>query len=341
MLVGDIEQLPIRFTDVNVMETNGIPTDLYYADIYDEYGEFCSWDSNENDRFGEYHWEHGPIDEVDLFADVGIGRLACSTVEEVETVVNKIITYETQTATSNWFDKIILMGGDTFPGWSVIEGEVVLEEVAQRMSEFSPIQLYTSLDAFHPFTINQKITAGAGFVSYSGHGYAQGFGTSPPDVETRIQYYSHRLLAMRNKEKLPIVFFDACSTTQLDFTWEGFEEFFPVLVGLIKILQGASYDPQALFPCFAQLLLQKENGGAIATIGATRVAFTNVDEQGIHAGASYLNVQFFDGYEPGVAVSDMFIHAQNEYLFNVGLDCFTLEEFNLLGDPSLEVGGYP
>jgi len=341
MLVGSIDLLPIRLTDIEVWETNGIPTDLYYADIYDEYGEFCSWDSNENDRFGEFDWDYGPIDEVDLFADVGIGRLACSSVEEVNTVVDKIITYETETYNSNWFDNIILMGGDTFPGWGVIEGEVVLQEVAERMNDFTPIQLFTSLNKFHPFIINSKINAGAGFVSYSGHGYAQGFGTSPPDVEQRIQYYSYRLLGMRNKDKLPIVFFDACSTTQLDFTWEGFEEFYPALMGIIKLIKGNSYDPLALYPCFAWMLIKKENGGAIATIGASRVAFTNVDEQGIHAGASYLNVQFFEGYETGIAVSDMLIKAQTDYLLNVGLDCLTLEEFNLLGDPTLKVGGYP
>ena len=145
---------------------------------------------------------------------------------------------------------------------------------------------------------------------------------------------------MRNRDKLPIVFFDACSTMQLDFTWAGFEEFYPALVGIIKILNMGSYDPLALYPCFAWMLIKKANGGAIATIGSTRVAFTNVDEQGIHAGASYLNVQFFEGYEPGIAVSDMLISAQNDYLLNVGLDCVTLEEFNLLGDPSLKVGGY-
>lgn len=341
MLVGSIDYVPIRYTDIEVWETNGVPTDLYYADIYDEYWDFCSWDSNGNDRFGEFDWDHGPIDDVDLYADVGIGRLACSSIEEVTLVVDKIITYETETYGSSWFDKIIVMGGDTFPGWSVVEGEVVTQEIIDIMTDFTATQLWASLNTFRPFKINSEITAGAGFVSYSGHGYAQGFGTSEPDVEERIQYYSYRLPLMRNKEKLPIFFFDACSTTQLDFTWEGLEEFYPFVVGLIKILNRNSYDPLALYPCFAWMLIKKANGGAIATVGSTRVAYTNVDEFGVHGGASYLNVQFFEGYEPGIAVSDMLITAQNAYLNHVGLDCFTLEEFNLLGDPSLKVGGYP
>ncbi len=340
MLVGNIDFVPIRKTHIDFLETNGVPTDLYYADIYDEYWDFCSWDSNENDKFGEFDWDHGPIDDVDLYADVGIGRLACSSVEEVTIVVDKIITYETETYGSSWFDNIIVMGGDTFPGWSVIEGEVVTQEVIDIMTDFTPTTLWTSLNTFQPFKINKEITSGAGFVSYSGHGYAQGFGTSKPDVEQRIQYYSYRLLGMRNKDKLPIVFFDACSTTQLDFTWEGFEEFYPALVGIIKLIKGNSYDPYALYPCFAWMLIKKANGGAIATVGSTRVAYTHVDEQGIHAGASYMNTHFFEGYAPGIAVSAMLINAQNDYISNIGLDCFTLEEFTLLGDPSLKVGGY-
>ena len=37
----------------------------------------------------------------------------------------------------------------------------------------------------------------------------------------------------------------------------------------------------------------------------------------------------------------MFFNTQNEYLDNVGRDYYTIEEFVLLGDPSLKVGGYP
>ena len=83
-----------------------------------------------------------------------------------------------------------------------------------------------------------------------------------------------------------------------------------------------------------------ENGGAIATIGATRVAFTGVSETGVHSGAGFLNVHFYEGYSPGVRLSQMFLNAQNEYINYVGKDCLTIEEFILLGDPSLKVGGY-
>jgi len=36
----------------------------------------------------------------------------------------------------------------------------------------------------------------------------------------------------------------------------------------------------------------------------------------------------------------MMTGAQNDYINNVGPDYFTIEEFILLGDPSLMVGGF-
>jgi hypothetical protein len=123
---------------------------------------------------------------------------------------------------------------------------------------------------------------------------------------------------MQNENKYPIIFFDACSTARIDYKISGFK-----------------------FPCFAWYLILKPFGGAVATIGATRVAFTMVDDEGIHGGAGFMNVHFFKAYEPGITVSEMFVSAQNDYI-NQGewKDCVTLAEFNLLGDPSLKVGGY-
>ena len=46
-------------------------------------------------------------------------------------------------------------------------------------------------------------------------------------------------------------------------------------------------------------------------------------------------------YEEGVTAGEMLTQAQIDYLDNVGKDYFTIEEYLLLGDPSLMVGGYP
>ena len=86
---------------------------------------------------------------------------------------------------------------------------------------------------------------------------------------------------------------------------------------------------------------QLEGGGCVANIGATRPAYTYVDKDGVYAGAGYLDVHFFKAYEEGITVGEMLTHAQLDYLNYVGKDYFTVEEYLLLGDPSLMVGGYP
>ena len=79
LLVGGANQLPGRYTHIYFeydYQTEWIfLSDLYYADIYDEAMNFSSWDSNNNDIFGEYNWS-GNYDELDLYPDVFLGRLA-------------------------------------------------------------------------------------------------------------------------------------------------------------------------------------------------------------------------------------------------------------------------
>ena len=87
----------------------------------------------------------------------------------------------------------------------------------------------------------------------------------------------------------------------------------------------------------------EKDGGAIGTIGATRPAYSFVDDEGekVHSGAGYLDWMFFRGYKEGKTLGEMFTYAQTSYLNNRFLDYFTIEEYMLLGDPSLMVGGYP
>ncbi len=95
--------------------TSGEPnyiSDLYYADIYKEGGVFDDWDSNGNGIFAE--WSGNLRDELDLYPDVALGRLACRNKLEAKNVVNKIINYEKQPADPSWFNRIIAISGDGF-----------------------------------------------------------------------------------------------------------------------------------------------------------------------------------------------------------------------------------
>jgi len=322
LLVGSVDKLPIRKTWIG--DEMSLITDLYYADLFFSDGSFCSWDSNNNGLYGEFS-HNGCNDLVDLYPDVYVGRLPCRYVFDVKTVVDKIINYEKTASQGDWFNNLILCGGDTFPGWGVYEGEVTNNYVAESMSDFNHVKLWTSDDSFNRDTINNAINTGAGFLEYSGHGYQNGFGTYPPNGNERIEYFTRDLFGLSNGYRLPIMFFDACLTGEVDCT-------IGELLGLDFI--------RIPFPNFAWSVVRLRGGGAIASVGSTRVAYTNVDEDGPHAGAGYLALHFFKSYYKGVGLGEMLVGAKNDYLNNVYKDPFTVEEFILLGDPSLRVGGF-
>ena len=336
LIIGDIDKVPIRTTGLswdyfgNIAVENVI-TDLYYADIYNSDGTFSNWDTNNDGIYSEIRMiTNGMednetfqfIDNIDGIPDVGIGRIPCNSKFDIQNAIKKIISYETNTYNEDWFKRIILMGGDTFPYiGNMSEGEFVGDYISTVMSDFNPIKLYASYNNFKPMKINNEISKGAGFVCYSGHGFQYGFGTSDYNQEKLIKYYTPFIFGLKNYEKLPIFYLDACWTGALDFS-----------IGQIKI------------PSLAWSLIKKPNGGAIACIASTRVGYGGFEGNPMGAGSPCMNACFFESYEPGIYLSDIFVNAQKKYIDkvwnNVFTDCLTLQEFILLGDPTLKVGGY-
>jgi hypothetical protein len=353
LLIGDIKKLPTRTSYGSPWGDNAILTDLYYADVYNDNHSFCSWDGNNNNIFGEVIYEGGhppvvdDIDGVDLFADINFGRIPCTNGDELDIIVNKIINYEKETYGQEWFNRVILGGGDTFPPckWgapNIFEGEITNNFVAEQLPNFNHVKLWTSTRNLNALTFNYAINRGAGFVSYAGHGFEMGWGTYPPNaiINRLIMYYSPYLIGMRNDHKLPIFFFDACLTAKLDFNISDVDNYYPLLTQLLIRFMNVENDPSIFYPSFAWAVLKKDNGGAIATVGATRVAYTWVDETGVYGGAGLLDVQFFKSYEKGITAGEMLTQAQNGYMHFAGKDYFTIEEYLLFGDPSLRVGGF-
>ena len=330
LFVGDKNLIPMREIIVSIrpvgLNNLAFYTDNYFADIYDSDGSFCSWNDDDDQRWGEaiaYAIDNITfIDHMNLYPDIGVGRLPCKNVIEVKILINKIITYETKTYGRYWFNRIILMAGDTFPTiWEIIEGEVITEKISQLMVPygFEPIRLYTSNNTFKPYRINLEISKGAGFVSFSGHGNSFGVSTYPPFNENSINYDYRHIFGQFNFNKLPIVFLFACSTADPDgFSWN-----------------------EHNFDCFAWSLVKKIFGGAIASIGQTTMGYLEVMDGEIVLGGDLLQLYFFESYEERSVLSDMMMSAQTKYLDRIGFDFLSVNEFILYGDPSLKIGGYP
>ena len=325
LLMGDTDKISMRksYATGTLWSFDFILTDLYYADIYDQNKNFSSWDTNNNSIFGEFIWDVGQnkteyIDDVDLYPDVGVGRLPVSNNKQVKTVVKKIVQYETQTYNQQWFHRLILMGGDTFPHIGGCEGEIVTGYIASHMPDFEPVKLWMTLKTFKPRTINKEISKGAGFVSFSGHGQWWGLATKRENKSYFGSYYfTPYIFCLKNNMKLPIMFFDCCLTADLDF----------------KLLNMK-------IPCFAWAMVKKSSGGAIATIGFTESPYGGLVGDPLGGGSCRMNANFFDAYESGIIISDMLMKAQHAYLDDLWRDCLTLEQCTLIGDPSLKIGGY-
>lgn len=331
LLMGGVDVLPGRTSNVGFWDEDegGVLTDMYYADIYDAYGNFSSWDSNQNDQFGE------SADQVDLYPDVHLGRLACASVEEVNIIVDKIIHYETETYGSDWFDTMIFIGGNTFRWSPGNDGEDNNEILMGIMSQFTPKIIWTSKMNFNRRTISKTITEGAGFFDYSGHGFEHGMGTYTPSGLKMKYYFTPYIKDLKNGYKLPIMFFDACLTAKIDFILQDFLDYpqyrvFDILAKVLKV------NTSKRLPCYSWAFLIHEDGGAIATIGATRTAFGGID-----SGAGKMSIVFFSAYNSSEFLGQMMTQAQNSYINDVPDDPFTVEEFMLLGDPTLKIGGYP
>jgi len=332
LLIGSVYKLPIRTSYIRVWDRweHATLTDLYYSDIYDSDGKFCSWNSNNNSKFGETD-----EDQLDLYPDVYIGRLACDKLKEVETVIDKIIHYENEAFYQDWFNNMIFIGGNTFLQHPGNEGEEINEINMNIMSDFDPSAIiWTSKGNFNRATISGAINEGAGFLDYSGHGFEHGMGTYPPSDNKFKVYITPYIRDLVNGYKLPIIFFDACLTTKLDFTLGdllSYKEF--QIFKILTLIPGIDEDMK--LPCYAWYFVKHKGGGAIATIGATRTAFGGVD-----SGAGKISIEFFKAYNSSEMLGQMMLKAQNAYITDVPGDEFTVEEFTLLGDPSLKLGGY-
>jgi len=330
LLVGGFDKLPIRRSYVMLWNWDEkMITDLYYSDIYDASGNFSSWDTNSNDKFDE------PSDRVDHFPDVHLGRLACDSLKDVNVTVDKIIHYETETYGSDWFNTMIFIGGNTFRWSPGNDGEEINEIVRGIMSKFNPTMIWTSKNNFNRRTISDTISQGAGFLDYSGHGFEHGMGTYTTAGLQMKYYFTPYIDDQKNGYKLPIIFFDACLTAKIDFILQDLLDYrqYRMFDLAAKIL---SVNTSKRLPCYAWAFVNHENGGAIATIGATRTAYGGVDD-----GAGKMSIEFFSAYNNSMYLGQMMTQMQNEYITDVNDDAFTVEEFILLGDPTLKIGGYP
>lgn len=363
MLVGGKEEMPVRYSYIQSSSgPSKFISDLYYADVYNEAGSFCSWDSNGNNRFGEMN-DNEIVDDVDLYPDVCIGRMLCGTESEVQTALNKIIEYESKDVSStNWFNNLILCGGDEYPyiiiemlyplllqrtGRIAFEGEYLSKQIALLLNDFNAKKIFASVTRDNeavPFTtehIHNAINEGAGFLLFSTHGDTDKVLThSPFDWDVWLPsfsgYSSSDVKNLRNEERLPVAIFSACLCGDFD----------------------------AVESPIAWEFINHDSGGSIASLACTTVSDGLPGTLCTESLIGYLTKGFFQEYSKGNEIlgevwkATICNYLNDDEALRIGapdltfgrltliqspcfLNHFVIEDWILFGDPSLKIGGYP
>ncbi|MBS3749082.1 MAG: hypothetical protein KGY65_08385 [Candidatus Thermoplasmatota archaeon] len=364
---GSIDwHVPVRYTNLKEMGSTydpGYISDMYYADLYDGEGNFSSWDSDRNgESDGIYaNWRFGSAtDYLDLYPDVYVGRLACRNNMEVQFMVDKIITYETETAGSEWFNRMIGIGGDSHhDAEEYCEGEVLCNYVYDTyMDEFTPVKLYSSFKESDPDNIPsdtniiREVSDGAGYLLFDGHGSPGSWNTHWPgefnwdDTPGGISVYD--FFDFENVGKYPICVVGGCHNSQFNIT------LFSTLLN--KPFTWAHGVPYA--ECFGWHMARTKDGGSIASLGNTGLGYGAVGNTGdidgdgedlpdtVEALGGYQEVMFFKAIDDGIEFLGEAWGTANIYYANTfppmedQTDCKTLSQWPLLGDPSLKIGGY-
>ena len=332
LFVGGAEYFPTRETHVYVNYNDGddeiFVTDLYFADIYDETFNFSSWDTNGNNVFGEYDW-NGNYDDVDLYPDVHFGRIAAETKEIVTGMVNKIITYETNEAwTQDWFNTMVVIGGDTSPSddSNIDEGEYVNQVCLDYMDGFIPDKIWGSngrLGGLSPTgveNINNGFANGCGFLDWAGHG-APTVWTTYPHNGTRQSlpspwgsYYAYQAMDLENGDKLPIVVTGACSVAKFDQVPD----------------------------CFTWSFVKNPDGGGIGAYGASGLSWGYSGTYTIRGLGGKVHVGYYKAYSEGAyTFGELHTGSLNDYIGS-NLDGGahkSIEQWTPFGDPSLMIRG--
>ena len=342
--------VPVRYTNIKKAGTSdpGAISDLYYADIYEEGGNFSSWDSNQDGIYA--HWDKflGIEDDVlDLNPDVLVGRLPCRNKLEVGIVVKKIISYESSSPSSkSWYDKMVAIGGLSHALYQdQPDGEYLCDLALGYMQDVvdDQVRVYSSYnDTGGPIPIARYIarefTKGAGFILFEGHGHPLRWDTHPIEgTDTWIGgIHMRNMWRFFNGKKLPVVVVGGCHNGQFNVSWyktKNSEEY-----GDMYWTHG---DPGC--ECFCWRMVSLPYGGAVASIGATGLTVSWVGEPVSLNGQIEMNMFYTIGEEdaatPGQAVAGALSRFIDENVVQV-TEAHCISIVHLFGDPSLQFGGF-
>jgi peptidase C25-like protein len=355
--------IPSRTTHNDDGWEAGYESDLYFADLYkivDEEVVFEDWDSSGNGVFAEWSNFVGKKDNMDYYPDVSVGRIPFRSTSQIGPVVQKIIDYETN-AQDSWFKKAVVISGDTFPpsrggspGW--FEGEIETQHTVELLEDlgFEMEKLWLSIPGAWegPEDVIRAISNGCGFVHFAGHSNPASWGNHPPDDEDHVFIDGIRIWDMSqlsNQGQYPVVMLGGCHSAQFNVTLShiitGIKEYGIMGYFFVSPLRFFYYEwvPNDLCSWF----VIEEGAGAIGAIGNSGLGYGYVNQHADAGLGGWIEPRFFDCYanQSKTIMGEAHTQAISDYITYIGnvnsdqIDRKCIEEWVLLGDPSLRMGG--
>jgi hypothetical protein len=169
LLGGDVQVIPDRKAYVNLSDKTYIPCDLYFADLDG------TWNAD-----GDLYWGELASDQIDMYADVFVGRAPVASLAEAQNFVGKVLAYEgRQSLPDDYQSKMLFLGeilwGDpdspSDPDYT--DGGVAKDLVDQLYvpPAFSIQKLYQSADDLCYANTISALDQGMGIVNVCTHGH--------------------------------------------------------------------------------------------------------------------------------------------------------------------------
>jgi len=205
MLVGDCDKLPVRYVKGynSGSGINYLPSDLYYADLYDESYNFDDWDYDNDHEYGEFDYAGGTdinavnLDKIDMHPNIMVGRIPASTVQEVETYVDKVINYELSGTDSSWFkNALYIVDG----GAGAFGDETKKNQIDTYLTGFTITKAYQDNSPWNGMEVEERaayingyLNQGLGFVNWFGHGNPTYWDPWYNDYNIQLAFYPETL----------------------------------------------------------------------------------------------------------------------------------------------------
>jgi len=257
-----------------------------------------TWNETVSSYHGEGDHPYVLLDGEDILADAHVGRLSFSQLSELETIVAKVIGYESQPALDDpeWFTRACLTGDPYASGYSTVQ---VMQWIKTRLRELSYTQIDTVFD--NPFVsqITTSLNRGASIFAYRGI-----YGMSGWSVGNT--------LSLANTWELPFCVIITCDTGSFQNGYSRSEAF---------LRAGTATSPRGGIGCVGS-----------ATTG-THTRFNNCYTFGVYDGLLYQQAWEMGAAHTWGKLNLWRNYAYTEYGAVVRFSYWN----NLMGDPAAEI----